>query len=51
MILIADELIGRRRSLVGRRRELKSESTTLQNNITALDIVLLLMDPAYKPEA
>jgi len=47
----SDELVRRRRDMVARRRELKAELTKLASDITAIDRVLLLLDPAYKPEA
>lgn len=47
----SDELIGKRRELVARRRELKSELTRLAGDITALDRVLRILEPEYRPEA
>lgn len=37
--------------MVGRRRDLKTELTKLAREIAALDRVLCLQDPAYRPEA
>lgn len=47
----ADDLIGKRRELVARRREIKGELTRLAGDITAIDRVLRILDPEYRPEA
>jgi hypothetical protein len=46
-----DELLETRRGLVASRRELKAKLTGLARDITALDRVLLILDPDYRPEA
>ena len=45
------ELVDCRHGLVAQRRELKAELTKLAQGIAALDKVLLMLDPNYKPEA
>lgn len=46
-----DELLGKRHGLVDGRRVLKMKLTALLRDITALDRVLLMLDPSYKPPA
>lgn len=45
------DLAAKRRALVDRRRALKAELTGLARDISALDHVLRLVDPEYRPEA
>ena len=46
-----DELLEKRRGLVEDRRALKAKLTKLSRDVAAVDHVLLLLDPTYKPEA
>ena len=45
------DLLAMRRELIDKRRELKNKLTQLAKDITALDRVLAMRDPAYRPEA
>ena len=45
------DLTAKRRALVDRRRALKAELTGLARDIPALDHVLRMVDPEYRPEA
>lgn len=47
----SDPLKQKRRELMTRKRQLKTELTRITTDISAIDRVLVLMDPAYQPEA
>lgn len=46
-----NELLEKRRGLVENRRALKTKLTELSRDMAAVDRVLLMLDPAYKPPA
>jgi hypothetical protein len=45
-----DELVRKRREIIARRRDLKAELTKLARDVAAVDRVLVMLDPDYRPE-
>jgi hypothetical protein len=51
MSTASDELMEKRRDLLEGRRVLKTKLTALSRDLAAVDRVLQMLDPAYKPQA
>ena len=48
MSAVLDEILEKRSALVARKRELKTELTRLAADISAIDRVVLMLDPGHE---